>query len=520
MTDTEQLRRLLTTLRERWWLVLLPTIAAGALAYGLAKLETPLYESRTAVLFEDTSFDQLLFGQRATEAVPSTPTSAMNTNVRLLTQRRIAQEVDGRLDLPGTPRDLRAVVDVAQEGDSRLVTLSARDPDPERAARIADTWVQVFLQVEQASKRSPLEGAVRSLREQLAGVRPGDPARRTLERRLNDLELLSQLQTAEARVTERAEVSDEPVSPRPLRRAALGTVAGFLGGLLLIFLLAWQDRRIRTVEEAEALYEKPVLGTVPHREDRRSHAGAPWLAFEEGFRTLRGALRFYDTPERPLRVILVTSAQSGDGKSTTCAGLGIALAGAGRNVVCVDADLRRPNLAPTLGQPNAAPGLADLIVSDVPVSEALVGVPFDARADAMALLRGPDEGSLRILPAGTVPPNPAELVSSHGLRRVLEDLKADPAVDVVLIDSPPVSAVGDALVIAPFADAVVLAVQLGRSTSTGARRAVEALRRSGAPILGLAVLGGKPPSDSGYYYHRPLPAEAGNGSESSTRVRT
>jgi capsular exopolysaccharide synthesis family protein len=203
--------------------------------------------------------------------------------------------------------------------------------------------------------------------------------------------------------------------------------------------------------------------------------------FAEAFRHLRTNL-LYLSPDRPLRTLLVTAAGPGEGKSTVAANLAVALAIAGRRTWIVEADLRKPGLAWAF-QPGTTRGLSDVLVENA---------AFDA-----ALAPTSVEG-LWFVPAGTLPPDPAELLGSQRMRALLAHAREQ--VDAVVLDAPPVLPVSDALALAPHVDGVLLVVDLARTPRDAARRAAGQLRAVGARVAGV-VVNNVPADGRGYYYY-------------------
>jgi capsular exopolysaccharide synthesis family protein len=490
--DQERLRRRWAALRERWWLVIIPMVIGAALAGGLAASQSKIYEAKTNLLFQETSFDQLLFGRQVFAEPPSTPTAAITTNIKLLSQPQIAELASRRQHLGLTADQLQQKVSVTQQGDSNLVTLAVRDHNARRAARIANAWAASFLAFQREAKRQPLLAGVRSLQQRLAALpntRDGAVQRASLLTRLSDLKTLSQVQTAQAQVTQYAKVPHDPVSPRPIRDAIVGGIVGLLLGSVLSLLIGWLDRRIKRVEDAEALYGQPVLAAIPPRGRSDNRQGVTWLADDEGFRTLRSTLPFFELEQdNALKTLMITSAEAADGKTTVTAGLAFALASAGKRVVCVDADLRRPQLAIRLGQPVPGSGLMNVLLGDMPVDHALVDVPLPLHGRS-GPVPGGGSGRLQLLHTGPLPPNPAEIVASDELRRLLNQLAATEGIDMVLIDTPPLLAVGDAVSLARTADATLVAVRISHSTTDAATNAAGMLRRTDVHVLGVVALG-------------------------------
>jgi capsular exopolysaccharide synthesis family protein len=194
---------------------------------------------------------------------------------------------------------------------------------------------------------------------------------------------------------------------------------------------------------------------------------APRSAAAEAYRTLSTNIQF-SSLDRDIRTLLVTSVGPDEGKSIVLANLAITMAETGRRIAIVDCDLRRPSLHDVFGLA-AQPGLTSMVLDEA------LAPPFQQTS----------AGSLSLVPAGPLPPNPSELLSSERFTRVLASI-AD-AADVVLLDAAPVSAVADATILATRVDGVLLVVDSGRTRRDAARRAKEQLERVGARLLGVVL---------------------------------
>lgn len=204
----------------------------------------------------------------------------------------------------------------------------------------------------------------------------------------------------------------------------------------------------------------------------------------EAYRTLRTNLQFAAL-DNPLRVLLITSAGPGEGKTTTAANLGVAMAQSGSKVIIIGGDLRKPTLHQAFGLRNST-GLTNVLTGAVAWEDAL---------------QATDVEGLFILPAGPIPPNPAELLASKRMQDLLVEMRDKS--DMVIIDAPPILAVTDAGVLSRLSDGVLLVVSVGVTPRDVAKAAKEQLQQVGARILGLVVNGLS--EDSGYfyyYYHR------------------
>jgi capsular exopolysaccharide synthesis family protein len=275
------------------------------------------------------------------------------------------------------------------------------------------------------------------------------------------------------------------VSPKPIRDAAIALVLGLVLGIGLAFLIDTLDERIRGVADLELVTAGlPTLALVPEMEKghtdtfvaTRDQTKSPQA---EAYRSLRTAVKFAGL-DRPLKVIQLTSPSQGEGKTTAVANLAVALAQGGDRVAIVCCDLRRPRVQERFDVP-LAPGFTDVLAGDASLADAL------RRYDANIL----------ILPAGSPPPNPSELLSSNKAAAVIKALAEE--FDVVLVDSPPVLPVTDALVVSRFVDATLVVVDSRSTARKAVARTLQMLAQVNAPTLGV-VLNGLPDGGAGYGY--------------------
>ena len=267
-------------------------------------------------------------------------------------------------------------------------------------------------------------------------------------------------------------------------------------GLGIAFLLERLDRRIREPEDLEGIYRLPALGVVPRsgalsRSSRRGSGERPGLppADAEAFSLIRAHLRFFNV-DRELRTIVIASPAPGDGKTTIARHLAEAAAKLGSRVLLLEADLRRPTLTEQL-QIESGPGLADVLIGAISMNEATQSVDLQPSTGATS------RHTLNVLTAGVVlPPNPGELLESHAMGRVLQQAKL--AYDLVVIDTPPLTAVSDAFPLLTKVDGVVIVGWVGRSRRDAAEQLSHVLASSGAPLLGVIVNGSKAAGPSPY----------------------
>jgi capsular exopolysaccharide synthesis family protein len=259
------------------------------------------------------------------------------------------------------------------------------------------------------------------------------------------------------------------------------------------------DRRIREPKDLERIYGLPLLGVIPEskalsRASRRDGEAQPTLSAgeAESFHLIRAHLRYFNV-DRQLRTILVASAAPGDGKTTIARHLGAAAARMGSRVLLMEVDLRRPTLAQRLGVPSG-PGLSDVLIGSLPLDEAVRSIALDTCSAERS-----DGRSLDVLVSGAVlPPNPGELVESHAMEALLRQAQA--VYDLIVIDTPPLTAVSDAFPLLRKVDGVIIVGRVGRNRRDVAERLHETLQSVRAPLLGVIANGVKAGGLDAYSY--------------------
>lgn len=303
--------------------------------------------------------------------------------------------------------------------------------------------------------------------------------------------LETDLRRSSVRIVERAETPRAPVSPQHQRNYQLGLLVGLAAGLALVILVEHLDNTIKTPEDVKDVLGLPFLGMVPDVGARAPAAAlrpgnsplmvkAPSSATAEAYRVLRTSLIFASA-QRKGRVLLVSSASPGEGKTTTVANLAVSIAMNGARVLTIDADLRRPVLNQHFGIPKT-PGLTDLIVGKATAREGI----HVHRATGVS-----------VMPCGYIAPNPAELLGSEGMREVIAGLRTQ--YDWILIDTPPILGIADAPVLCPLVDGVVLVVGSEVSSRAAIQRAVEQIASVGGRVTGV-VLNKVNLERNSYYY--------------------
>ena len=304
------------------------------------------------------------------------------------------------------------------------------------------------------------------------------------------------------RIVDSARVPTGPIEPNVPRNLGFAFILGSMSGIGLAFLLEGLDNTVRTTEQAQMISGLPSLGMIPlgsksNREDANPKRLAlaaskeavelvsqarPHSQMAESYRALRTSLLLSNLGAPP-RVIMVTSALPQEGKSTTSINTAVVLAQKGVQVLLIDADLRRPSIHKTLGM-GPRSGLSNVLTGSTTLQQAI--------AVSTVL------PNLHILPAGTPPPNPAELLASTNMKEVLDELREK--YDHIVVDTPPTLSVTDAVVLSPRADAIVLVIRSGQTTKQSLRRARDILMQVNARVSGV-LLNAVDLSSPDYYYY-------------------
>lgn len=469
-------------MRNRWRLILICLVASTLAALGFSLIQPKEYSASASLLFRDPGYAQALYGTAVTTASPD-PNREAATNVRLVSLGVVANRTAEVLDdgLSGT--EVASKISVAEEGESDVVSVTATDSDPERAALLANTFARQFIVFRIKTDRSKLRAAQRLAERQYdeLSLSEQEGARgQALSRAAERLGVLASLQTGNAELVQTASTPSSPSSPQPKRNAALGAILGLLLGVGMAFLLERLDRRLRSPEEVGTTYDLPVLGTVPLSKDLAApgagNADLPFME-EESFRTMRAALRYFNV-DRDVHSVLVTSHAAGEGKSTVAWNLARIAATTAR-VALLEVDLRNPTISRARGL-KASPGLGELLTHQVDLGEAAQEPQFGGGSNGA----GRNE-SLTVITAGATAPNPAELLQSQAMTDLLARLGGE--FDFVVVDAPPVGVVSDAFPLLSRVTGVIVVTRIGMATRDSAAKLSAQLRQLNAPLLGVVA---------------------------------
>jgi capsular exopolysaccharide synthesis family protein len=512
-----EIKRYFEIVKIWWWLVVTCALLAGGAAYLVSMQMTPVYEATATLLINQTN------------SVASTDLAALTISERLATtygellkKRPLMEETIAELGLDTSPKTLVEQVDVTPVRGTQLIDVAVRDNDPALAVALVDKLTQLFIDNTQemsegrrTEAKASLEAQINSLESEIATLEtdlatmgePIDEYDRLKVARMEDtllryrsnwsslLESYQQIVLAAAQsvdsvvVVEPPHMPELPVSPQKMRNTLLALVLGAMLGLGAAFLVEYLDDSVKTSQDVERAIGLPTLGAIGEMrmdgdEEILVAVEHPRATVSEALRVLRSNIQFLSV-DRPLRTILVTSAWLSEGKSITVANLAAVMAQAGASVILVDADLRRPRQQ-RIFRKDQPKGLTNL----------LMDANFAAHLDDY--LQPTPVENLRLLTAGPIPPNPADLLQSKRMETLIGQLLEK--AEVVLFDSPPTLVAADASLLAAKIDGTLLVAVAGDTPQPLLQQAQQALGAAGGRILGV-VLNRVSQRASGYYYY-------------------
>lgn len=444
-----ELQDYIRIVRKRWMTILLTTLIVVGLSALYTATATKQYAAKTQFFVSVSGADDSSALQQGGTFVQQ----RVKSYAELFKTQKVLAPVAEELGGGTTAGDLGGKITVTTPPDTVMLEAAVTDADPERAQEIAAAIGETFPAVVDELER------------------PSDSSRRS---------------PVKVSLVAPAETSSTPVSPNPVRNIALGVVLGLLVGLGLALLRHLMDTTVRSTDDVEEITEDPIIGAV-HFDPR---AGKEPLIVEtdptsprsEAFRSLRTNLMFVNATTHP-RTIALTSSIPGEGKSTTIANLALTLAQSGSRVCLIEGDLRRPRLLDYLGLEGAA-GITDVLID---------------RATLDDVVQPYGEHGLDIIGAGPIPPNPSELLASDAMSMALAQLSA--RYDYVLIDTPPVLPVTDAVVLSTKVDGLILLVGTTIVRKEQLEATLDAVGAVDNNLLGLVLnrVGTKSGDGGGYY---------------------
>lgn len=481
---------------RRKWLIVLALVATVGSSMALVVLQKPIYEAEAQVLVRSLSSESVFNTQTVNN---NNAVRFIDTEIRVLEGQPVEDRVGENLGIEGDIPNVSG----SPMGQTDVIAVRVRSGDARTAAQLADAYVQAYTDVrreqnvqglldgaaEVQKKISELQTQIDAIDQQVAAA-PSDqqdalraslaPQRQLLvdqqavfRQRLDQIQVDASVQSGSAQLVRPAITPISPVEPNPLRTLALAIIVGLLLGLGAAFLADYLDDSVNTADDLErASGGLPVLGTVPQDnppDNRPIALSMPKDLAVEAYRGLRTSVQFL-TMDRNIKVVQITSPLPGEGKTTTAANLAVLLVQAGKRVVLVDADLRKPRVH-EMFVVDAGKGLTTALLGSAPevvMQKVEVG-----------------DDRLHLLASGSVPSNPSELLGSNRMRSLLGALRDE--FDIVIVDAPPVLPVTDAVVLSGLTDMVILVTKAHQTTDRQVREAVGLLARAGATLGGTVL---------------------------------
>lgn len=486
--DEEGLTRYLRTVRERLWIVIAAVvIALGAAAFYLATTED-VYEAQSDLLLTPVPSASEFLITLGLPSQSTDPLREVQTVAQLVTTNEVATRARRRLDgvpeASGGINSLLVHLSAEPIAESNLVAVTADANDPDDAAAIANAFAAAMIAERTARLLERIDSTLEELQAEAA-------TQVEFPRQIAQLQTLrAQGRDPTLQVATQAQPPGSPSAPRPVLTIAGALVAGLALGMGGAFTRQTLDPLLRRENQLRRLFRLPILGRIPKQRRRgRAHPLSP-LALSaptaEAYRTLRGTLVVSGgSPNRTRRVILVTGSSASEGKTTTAINLAVSFASTGRSVILIEADLRRPAIGSALGVSTKS-GMLNVLTESVSLRDALVSANIGG-ADLELLLADYEGGWI------------SELFTLPATRRMIEEARR--LADYVIIDTPPLTDVVDALPLTNYADDILIVARIGTTRLAKLERLGELLAENRTRPAGFAVIGVKQPDRLEYSYY-------------------
>jgi polysaccharide biosynthesis transport protein len=460
-------RSLFQALWRRKWLFLAIFLSIPAAVYLISTQVPKTYEASALIRTQTSNLE--------VPGVASPSLSSTGSEALLVDTQKVAKAAAREMEWPPSRAGSLAgsvqadPVTTSSGGETDLLQITAQADTADRASAVANAYASAVDTVRTKQKIREIDRAMEKLQAESAEAT--DEA--TQFELARQLQLLRAARAAEETSTETVVAATPPgtqISPAPRRNTALAAVVSLLLALGAVALRERTDRRIRDPNELEPLLGTPLLSVIP----RSAFPGArpAHAPVREAFRTLAASLVYFNI-DRPLAAVMVSSPTKGDGKTTVAVHLATALAKDGQTVVLVDGDLRHPQVAVWLGIEPAA-GLTEVITKQADLRDALVDVDVG-------------DGRLRVLAAGSRPPNPARLLSSKRMTSLLVALSEQ--ADIVILDTPPILNVSDAVPLLETVSGTVLVAKVDSTTREALQRVRQVIETAHGNLLGIVATG-------------------------------
>lgn len=495
-------RNFLELARERFWYLLIPALVGLACAIAYVAWAEPVYEAQANLLITPVPAEEgalVGLGLIPESNDPSLPVETAATVVATIdVAEQAASELDGGQPDEERVRELLDSTRAEPVGQSNIVAVVAEANSAEAAAAQATAFAEASVTQRTERLHERIDAVLPRLQSQIDRLPVGSLAADSLANDIAQLESLRAGEDPTIQFETPATPPQSPKWPRPVPTVLAGLLGGLGLGALLLLAQGAFDPRLRRSTQLRRLFNLPILARIPLERGARRAAplgptdlSAPAI---EAYRTLRATLAPRGGRERG-RVILITGTSPSEGKTTTAVNLAVSLALSGRSVILIDSDLRRPAVGVALDT-EADTGVVSVLIEKAELEEALVTAPVHG-------------GSLRLLLADYGGPGiAAELFSLPAARQMVDDARS--LADYVIIDSPPLTEVIDALPLATRADDVLIVVRIDKTNLVRLKQLGDLLASNDITPAGFALVGAPRTGgegESGYYYLTP----GGNG---------
>jgi capsular exopolysaccharide synthesis family protein len=487
----------LVILRGRWRLIAGVVLATMLVFAIVHEHKAKSYTATASVAFQNNTLSGAALN--IATAGSSEPQREADTEVLIAHSAEVAQAVRSQLKLRSTTNELLGEVKVEAAPTADVLNVIATTANPQASALLANAFAAQYIAFRANAQLAGVAAATTKIQQQIASLHVATPEhptpaqsehtalaqteRAALEQTLERLGSLQAVASGGANIIGSATAPTSPNGSGLSETLAIGLLVGLAIALSLVFLLESLDRRVKTIGEFERGYRLPALVAIPKPNSRTAQPETSVLL--EPYRILRSALDF-TAVTRQLDTLMVTSAVSGEGKTTVAVNLARVVALSGRRTVLVELDLRRPG---TVGpfELGAGRGVTTAITGSAKLEELLV-YPL---ADLL---------NLRVLPSGTLPHNPSELLGSQRITDLISELASDGS--MVIIDVPPLNPVADAQVLLnnPVINAAILVARVDRTTHDEVRLARSILDHHMVEPVGIVVTGVRDTGGYGYGY--------------------
>jgi len=511
------LREYMSILWRGKWIIALCTILAIVVGFVLIFTLKPVYEANTRVLIIEESLAGEVFGEYYNLEYSTSSEVNFQTQVEILGSRQFREEIIKKMSLKIKPDKLEDKISISRVGTTKVIDIGVQDNDPELAADIANMLAQVYIDWSMETYQENLNAVLEEIDVKLAdskqrlddvsseisdledsGKEVPESLRKELEmnselyvmlsEKYENLRINEAMSESSAKISESAVVPEDPVKPNKRLILISALFIGLFAGCGIVLLKEFLDNTLKTTSDIKKYYGLNVVSQIAYDKaydvNKRELVviKTPNSQVSESIKELRTNLGYFNI-DKKIKTIGITSAQLEEGKTFLSANLAVALAQSGLKTLLLNADFRKPVIHKYFGYNNLS-GITSVLTGYSKLSGEIKSTRVD---------------NLYFLASGPIPPNPAELLESSLMGKILDTLSEK--YDYIIIDTPPIVPVTDIIVLAKKIDSILVVARVGKVTRATARQAVEKVRVIKNKVLGV-VLNGVIRKGSYYYYYK------------------